>query len=108
MKNTMLLDNLCSNFNSNHERIYKTMSNLTDAIDQIKYDKRRKEQYNTPFYLVIESVDKEEPLVAMEIKRYFGGTYKIFHNSNRYNLRQMKKLYDYGGNGSKIYLIKGM
>ena len=103
-----MLDVLVENFKPDNERIYKVMSNLSDAIDQIKYDKRIKERYNTPFYLVIESVDKEEPLVAMEIKRYFGGTYKTFHNSNRYNLRQMKKLYNYGGNGSKIYLIKGM
>ena len=106
-KNTMLLDNLCSNFNSDHERIYKTMSNLTDAIDQIKYEKSRKENYSVPFFLIIKSIDETEPLIAMEVKRYFGGTFKTTHNSNKYNLREMKKLYSFGGSGVKIYLRKG-
>tara|TARA_Y100000114_G_C11520378_1_gene213226 strand:- start:121 stop:447 length:327 start_codon:yes stop_codon:yes gene_type:complete len=106
-KNTMILDNLCRDFNSDHERIYKTMSNLSDAIDQIKYEKKRKENYNSPFFLIIESTDKNEPLVAMEVKRYFGGTFKTTHNSNKYNLKEMKKLYSFGGSGVKIYLRKG-
>ena len=68
----------------------------------------RKENRSKKYCLVVESIDKEEPLVAMEIKRYFGGTYKTIHNSNRYNLKDMKKLYDYGGSGVKIYLMKGL
>ena len=62
------------------------------TIDLVKMEMLRKENRTKKYSLVVESIDKEEPLVAMEIKRYFGGTYKTIHNSNRYNLKDMKKL----------------
>ena len=107
MKDTKLLDNLCQSFNPDDKRIYKIGSHLSQSIYEIKQDANRKENYGSRHILIIESIDKEEPLVAIEIKRYFGGTLKTIHNSNRYNLRELKKLYDYGGSGVKIYFRKG-
>ena len=107
MKNTMLLDNLCQSFNPDDKRIYNVGSHLSQSIYRIKQDANRKENYGSRHFLIIESIDKEEPLVAIEIKRYFGGVLKTIHNSNRYNLRELRKLYDNGGSGVKIYFRKG-
>ena len=108
MKNTIFLDNLCQNFKADDKRIIDVKSHLSQTIDLVKMEMLRKENRSKKYCLVVESIDKEEPLVAMEIKRFFGGTYKTIHNSNRYNLKDMKKLYDYGGSGVKIYLMKGL
>tara|TARA_R110002020_G_scaffold66226_1_gene174244 strand:+ start:2136 stop:2462 length:327 start_codon:yes stop_codon:yes gene_type:complete len=107
MKNTILLDNLCQSFNPNDKRIYNVGSHLSQSIYQIKQDANRKENRGYLHCLVIESIDKEEPLVALEIKRDSVGRFKAIHNSNRYNLRELKRLYDYGGSGVKIYFRKG-
>ena len=107
MKNTVLLDNLCQSFNSDDERIYDVRSHLTQAIDQIKRDADKKDNRGSFYFLIIESIDKEEPLVAMEFKRDDVGRFKAIHNSNRYNLKELKRLYDYGGSGVKIHLRKG-
>ena len=107
MKNTILLDNLCQNFNPHDKRIYDVKSHLSQSIDRIKQDANRKDNRGSLHFLIIESVDKDEPLVAIEIKRDDVGRLKAIHNSNRYNLRELKRLYDFGGSGVKIYFRKG-